>query len=146
MQDLHDSANLDTLAARTIKLGRDLAYKARALDLGRNAKEAAFVARCLAPLETRQAFNSGDEASFAAIQGILENDLAGEIIETEQRFVETHFNELGQQGEVRELPIYSSRGLELLDLSETLDDFMATRAAVLDHIAAHQALMTLMSG
>src|SRR5690554_2338933 len=114
MQDLHDSTTLDTLAARTIKLGRDLAYKARALDLGGTAEKAAYVTRCLAPLESRQAFNNADGASFAAIQGILENDLAGEITETEQRFVETHFNELGQQGEVRELPIYSSRGLELL--------------------------------
>lgn len=146
MQDLHDSANLDTLAARTIKLGRDLAYKARALDLGGTAEKAAFVTRCLAPLENRQAFDSADEASLAAIQGILENDLAGEIIETEQQFVETHFNELGQHGEVRELPVYSSRGLELLHFSETLDDFMATRAAVLDHIAAHRTLLALMSG
>lgn len=146
MQELHDSANLDNLAARTIKLGRELAHQARALHLGGNAKEAAFVTRCLARLEDRQAFNTADETSLAAIQGILANDLAGEIIETEQQFVETHFNEFGQQGELREMPIYSTRGLELLDLNETLDTFMATRAAVLDHIAAHRTLMTLMSG
>ncbi len=138
--------NLDDLAAEAVRLGRELAERAHALHLGGSAQQAAFVLRCLARLKERQPFAEADEGGLSAVQEILERDIEGEIIGTEERFVETHFDELGQHGEIREVLIYSDRGAELIELRLLFCDFLTSRGAALDHTAAHRELMKIMSG
>jgi len=146
MNNIQHSANLDDLAAEAIRLGREVADRARATNLGGNAKDAARAARCLASLDDRSPFSTADEGGLAVIKEIFEKDLKSEVLGTETRFIETHYDEFGQQGEMREVPIYSCRGAELVYLGMALNEFIVIRASVLDHIAAHRALLSLMSG
>ncbi|WP_099824236.1 hypothetical protein [Oceaniglobus indicus] len=140
------SSNIDDLAATAIRLGREVAEQARVLHLGRTARDVAFVARCLASLRDREPFCASVEGGLDAVRDILERDIEAEKTGTDHRFVETRFDEAGQHGEVREVPVYTRRGAELLDLQNLFDRFVETRRSVLDHIAAHKVLMRNMTG
>jgi len=48
------------------------------------------------------------DASLEAVRGILENDLRSEVEGSERRFFETHYDAMGQHGEVRECPVVTS--------------------------------------
>lgn len=146
MQPSHKSIDLDDLAAEAVRLGRELANMARDLSLGERALDASFVSRCLARLRDRVPFDPRDEGGLAAVGAMLERDLAGEIVGTERRFVETRYDEHGPDGEVRDVPVFSDRGQQLVHLQETFRRFSETRHAVLDRLAAHRALMAMMSG
>lgn len=138
--------NIDELAAQVIQLGRLIAERAIDLSLGRGATDTIILTSCLERLAERQPFAEAVESDLDAVWQILLADLSAEIVEFEQRFVETHFDAGGQQGEVREVPVYSERGAELLNLQEVVSKFIDARHAVLDHVAAHRALFMLMGG
>ncbi|MEI4262450.1 hypothetical protein [Roseovarius sp. D0-M9] len=137
--------NLDDLARNAVRLGREVAEHASTLHVGGNAKDAAFVSRCLARLSERQPFVESDDGSLKAVQDILSKDIADEVVGSEDCFVATHFDELGQQGEMRRRPIYSDRGSALIKLHDLLQDFLSNRNAVFDQVAAHRTLLKLMS-
>ncbi|WP_372921984.1 hypothetical protein [Roseovarius sp.] len=138
--------NLDDLARNVVRLGREVAENASALHLGGSAKDTAFVNRCLARLSERQPFVEADDGGLKAVQDILCKDIAAEVVGSEDCFVATHFDEYGQQGDMRRMPIYSDRGAALIELYDLFQDFLANRNAVFDQIAAHRALLKLMSG
>ncbi|MCR9151423.1 MAG: hypothetical protein NXH83_14725 [Rhodobacteraceae bacterium] len=137
--------DLDELAAMAVRLGRELARRAHEVYLGGNSRDFAIADRALRRLADRKPFDPRDDGSFAAIAGILDDDLRSEIIGTERYFVETHCDEHGVQGDVVECPVYSPRGMALLDLQRTFAGFVATRDAALDRIAADRALKRLLS-
>ncbi len=145
MYTIQEPTNIDGMAAEAIRLGRELAKCARALHLGGTARDAGFVSRTLSNLRDRQPLCEADEGGLLAIGEILDADLSQEIISIERLFIETHFDERGQQGEMRDVPIHSERGKDLLDFRDLLEQFIETRSAVLNHIAAHRSLMTMMS-
>ncbi|MBB1492863.1 MULTISPECIES: hypothetical protein [unclassified Paracoccus (in: a-proteobacteria)] len=136
--------SLDGLATETIRLRRELHEMAHAVYVGGNIRDFGFAARTLGRLAERQPFDSRDTASFQALRGIIDTDLSREVVGTERRFVETRYDNDGQHGEVREIPVYSARGETLLRLQETLNSFLAARDAALDRIAADRALMQLL--
>ena len=138
--------NLDDLGREAVRLGRELAEQACALNLGQTSLDAAFVNRCLARFKERQPFSDADEGCLSTIATMLKKDIKSEIVEIEVHFVETHFDDAGQHGEQRSFPIYSERGKALLDLQQLLEDFLSIRNAILDHLAAHRTLMNMMSG
>lgn len=136
--------SLDALATEAVRLGRELHEMAHAVYVGGNIRDFGFAARALARLAEREPFDSRDTASFQALRGIIDTDLSREVVGTERRFMETHYDNDGQHGEVREIPLYSTRGETLLRLQETLNGFLAARDAALDRIAADRALMQLL--
>lgn len=136
--------SLETLATKAVRLGRELHEMAHAVYVGGNIRDFGFAARALGRLAEREPFDSRDTASFEALRGIIDTDLSREVVRTERRFVETHYDNDGQHGEVREIPVYSARGETLLRLQETLNRFLAARDAALDRIAADRALMQLL--
>ena len=144
---LKDAAqhSLDDLAAMTIRLGRELERSARAVSLGGNSRDHGFVARTMRHLAERDPFDQRHAVSVEALRDILESDLAAEVLHTERRFIETHLDRDGQHGEVRDCPVYSERGQELLDVQMTLLRFVAAYDATLDRIAAERALRRLLS-
>jgi hypothetical protein len=138
--------DLDDLGREAVRLGREVAERAHELNLGQGSSDGAFVKRCLTHLKERQTFSEADDSSLTAVDEMLKNEIDGEIIGAEVCFYETHFDEVGQHGEQREVPVYSQRGAELIELKKILRDFQSIRHAVLDHIAAHRTLMNIMSG
>nr|WP_309502370.1 hypothetical protein [uncultured Roseovarius sp.] len=146
MHTITETQNIDDLAAEAMMLGRLVADRARGLCLGDDAKEGAFVSRCLARLKERQPFHEADEGGFDAVMEILERSIATECLGLEQRFQQTGHDEFGPQGEIQEMPVYSERGAELIELQNLLRVFLEKRNSVLDHVAAHRCLLKIMSG
>lgn len=138
--------SLDDLATTTIQLGREFEQSARAVTLGGNSRDHGFVARTLRHLADRDPFDQRYAASFEALRDLVETDLASEVLHTERRYIETHFDRDGQHGEVRDCPVYSERGRELLEVRQTLLRFIAAHEATLDRIAAEMALRRLLAG
>lgn len=136
---------LDDLATATVRLGRELHDAAHAISLGGNSRDFGFVGRSLQHLAERDPFDPRYEASLQAVRGILTAELQAEVQGIEQRFVETHYDAAGQQGEVRDCPIYSLRGEALLSLQKTFERFLTVRDQALDRVAAERALVRLLA-
>ena len=145
MHVLYNKKNMDELAAEAVGLGRQVANRAKELHLGDNAKDVAFVTRCFARLKERQSFNDADEGGFNAVMGILERDITSEFLGDEEQFEQTGCDEFGPQGEIRETPVYSERGNELIELQFLFQEFLNNRDVVLDQVAAHRCLLELMN-
>lgn len=145
MNVLYNKPNMDDLATEAVGLGRQVADRAKALHLGDNAKDVAFVSRCFAGLRERQPFNEVDEGGFVAVLDILERNIASETLGSEEQFQETGYDDLGPRGEFRETPVYSDRGKQLIELQFLFQHFLDSRNCVLDHIAAHRCLLDIMS-
>ncbi|MBM9595935.1 hypothetical protein [Roseitranquillus sediminis] len=141
---LPDPPSLDDLASTAVRLGRELERTAHAVCAGGNTGDFGIVARTLRRIGEREAFEVRDDASLQALRGILEADLRSEIVGQERRFIETHYDADGQHGEIRDCPIYSERGQELLLVRDTLSRFMAARDATLERIAAERAVLRLL--
>jgi len=140
------NVNLDDLGREAVRLGREVAERAHALSLGETALDAGLARRCLNRLKERGPFKEADEGGLAIVDAMLTKSIKSEIIGTESSYFETYFDELGQNGERREVPVYSQRGKDLLDLQQIFQEFVAVRRAILDHVAAHRALISMMSG
>ncbi len=145
MQVLNNKQGIDDLATEAVGLGRQAADLAKALQLGDNARDVAFVSRCFARLKDRQPFDDADEGGFVAVADILERSIDSECLGTEERFRETGYDEFGPRGETYVATIYSDRGYELIKLQYLFQKFLNSRDAVLDHIAAHRGLLGIMS-
>lgn len=145
MHVLRNNQTMDDLAAEAIGLGRQVADRAKMLHLGDNARDVAFVTRCLARLNERQPFDEADEGGFDAVMEILESSIASEYLGSEERFEETGYDEFGPHGTTRKTPVYSDRGNELIRLQYLFNDFLNSRTGVLDHVAAHRCLLEIMS-
>ena len=137
--------SLDELAATAVRLGRKLEREAHAVSLGGNSRECGFVSRALRRLSEREPFDPGDDASLAALEGIIEADLRSEVRGHEQRFFETHYDSFGQHGEMRDYPIYGERGEQLLAVQRTFTRFIEARNEALDRIAGERAVIRLLS-
>lgn len=146
MHTLTQTDNIDDLATEAMMLGRLVADRAKNLGLGEDAKEVAFVSRCLARLKDRQPFDDAGEGGYEAVMEILARCIASECIGWEQRFQQTGHDEFGPQGEIQEVPVYSGRGAELIRLQNLLRIFLEKRHSVLDQVAAHRCLSKIMSG
>lgn len=136
--------SLDDLAETAIRLGRELEALAHDAYIGGNRHDFTFVVRTLRRLAEREPFDSRDDASLLTLRDILETELRAEIIGSERRFIETRYDNDGQHGEVRDCPIYSDRGKELLRIGEVLLRFIAARDATLDRVAAERAVNRLL--
>jgi len=144
MSNSPEPKTIDDLAVEAVRLGREVADAARAVHLGRNAKDVAFVTRALSRLRDRQPLHDADEGGLEAVREILEADLSHEVTGHETRFFPTDFDECGPIGETREVPIYTDRGKNLLELQSLFERFSNVRAAVCDHLAAHRLLIEKM--
>ena len=145
MHSLKPEVNLEDLAAKALCLGRQVAERARALQLGENARDVAFVSRCFARLQERQPFHEMDEGGFAAVLEIIERSIASEYLGTEDRFETTGYDEFGPRGEICKTTVYTDRGIELLEFQGLFTDFLYCRNGVLDQVAAHRCLLNMMS-
>tara|TARA_R110002110_G_scaffold296310_1_gene510537 strand:- start:1134 stop:1574 length:441 start_codon:yes stop_codon:yes gene_type:complete len=144
MRVLNNNQNMDDLAAEAVGLGRQVADRAKALHLGDNAKDVAFVSRCFANLRERQPFDEADEGGFGAVLNILERSIASEYLGSEERYEETGYDDFGPHGETLFTPVYSDRGNELIELQYLFQNFLNSRNGVLDHVAAHRCLLDIM--
>ena len=145
MKSHHDNTvSLEEHAAAAVRLGRELSQMAAALYAGGNTHDHTFVKRTLQRLGEREPFDPRDDASLQALPGIIDADLKSEIAGYEGVFVETHFDEHGQHGEVRDVPRYTERGQKLVQLAETLSQFVSARNAVIDQIAAERAILRML--
>ena len=145
MHVLYNKQNMDELSAEAVGLGRQVADRAMALQLGENAREVGFVSRCFANLKERQPFDKADEGGFDAVLDILERCIATECLGTTARFEETGYDEFGPHGETCEIPLYTNRGNELIKLKYLFQKFINIRNGVLDHVAAHRGLLEIMN-
>ena len=144
MHSLKPEVNLEDLAAKAVYLGRQVAERARALQLGENAREVAFVSRCFARLQERQPFHEMDEGGFAAVLEILKRSIDSEYLGTEDRFEATGYDEFGPRGEFCETAIYTYSGKKLVELQYLLQEFLKCRDVVLDQVAANRCLLAIM--
>lgn len=137
--------SMDDLAATAIRLGRELAGMVEELFLGATGPRTVFMSKVLRHLAERNAFDPRDEQSLEALGGMLADALKSEAIGTERRFFESRHDEFGQHGEIRECPVYSERGEELLAILKTFKEFVLAREATLDRVVAERALRQLLA-
>ncbi len=144
MSNPTEPKTLDELTVEAVRLGREVAEAAKAVHLGGNAKDAAFVARALSRLRDRHPLHDADDGGLAAVRQILEADLSHEITGEEHRFFPIGCDECGPIGETHTVPIYTDRGNNLLELQDLFERFSNVRATVYDHLAAHRLLIEKM--
>jgi hypothetical protein len=137
--------SLVELATQAVRLGREVGRMAHAVELDGGTRAPGSVSATLRRLAARDAFDPQDGMAMDAISTILTSELAAETVGTERQFFPTHYDEHGSDGEVRDCPVYSPRGQELLRLQRALEAFAAAREAVLDRVAAERALRDLLA-
>ncbi len=144
MSNSPEPKTIDEMAVEAVRLGREVADVARALHLGGNAKDVAFVARALSKLRERQPLHDADEGGLETVRKMIGSDLAREVTGHEIRFFPTDCDECGPIGETRKVPVYTDRGNNLLELQSLFERFSNVRATVFDHLAAHRLLIEKM--
>jgi hypothetical protein len=137
--------SLAELATNAIRLGRELDRMAHAVGLDGGGRALAPMSDTLRRLAAREAFDPQDERGLEALQNVVAAELVVETVGTERQFFPTYQDEHGEDGEVRECPVHTARGHELLHLQRTLVAFLAARVAVLDRVAAQRALRDLLA-
>lgn len=137
--------SLSELATTAVRLGRAFEGLARTVDLGRNSPDVEIVSEALCRLAERNPFDPSNDRAFEALRAVLDADLQSEEIGMERRFFETRYGEFGQDGELRDCPVYSDRGQQLLSVLDAFTAFIAARDVVLDRVAAARALRLLLA-
>lgn len=137
--------SLNDLAVTTVRLGRELAGLVLAISPGREIHDREMMREILRPFVERNPFDMRDDSAFEALRTILEAELDSELIRMERQYFETHFDAEGQHGEVRECPVYTERGHDLLAALNAIASFMAARDAMLDHAAAARGLRVMLA-
>jgi hypothetical protein len=138
------SPSLAELATKVVRLGRELEQMAHAVGLDCGSPTGAPVRAMLQGLAARSAFGSQDVMGLAALGSLIASELATEVTDTRREFFPTYQDEHFEDGEVRECPVYSTRGQDLLRLHSIVTEFIKAREAVLDRVAAERALSDLL--
>ena len=139
--------SIDDLAARVVRLGRELAAAARDCCAGGGVQDHAFVARSLEPLARRRPFDERDGAGLGTARALIAKDLEREAAGTERRVVDHDYDEDGIRYDVwAEVPAFTERGEQLQTVLRRLDEFVRARDAVLDYAAGQHGLRRVLSG
>ena len=139
--------SIDDLAARVVRLGRELATAARDCCAGGGAQDHAFVARSLEPLARRRPFEERDGAGLGTARALIAKDLERETAGTERRVVDHDYDEDGIRYDVwTEVAAFTDRGEQLQTVLQRLDEFVRARDAVLDYAAGQHGLRRVLSG
>lgn len=146
MKDDHTPLrSTDELIANAVRLGREFEMSARASWLGGRQCTSGFLKRAFQHLTDREPFDPRDDGAFEALGRIIEDDLEAEVEGIERRRVETHYDADGQHYEMRDVAVYSSRGVELQAAQRAFQTFIAARARALDRITADRLLIRLLA-
>jgi hypothetical protein len=132
--------SLEEQAAAAVRLGRELSQMAAAIFATNDYPGFASVKQMLQRFGEHDAFDPRDDASLQALPGIVEADLESELLGYESVLVETYYDEHGQHCNFRNVPHYTDRGQKLVQLNETLSQFISARNATIDRIAAERAV------
>ena len=139
--------SIDDLAAKVVRLGRELAAAARDCCAGGGVRDHAFVERSLEPLARRRPFDERDGAGLGTARALISNDLRRETAGTERRIVDHEYDEDGVRYDVwAEVPAFTDRGEQLQTVLRKLDEFVRARDAVLDYAAGQHGLRRVLSG
>ena len=137
---------LEALAAKAIRLGREAAAAAQDAGVGRTPQYWRRLGQLLEALAERLPFEACEETLEEA-RRILERDIGSEEAGTERRVVDYDVDPDGRRLDVlAEVPVHTERGHTLLAVQVRLREFMAARDAVLDRVAAEQAVRNLPGG
>lgn len=131
---------LEDLLAEALYRRRQFADAATAAHIGRNARESAFVTRCLNDVARGDLLEEHTDGTLAALRDALGAEVEAETLGHRRVFDGWHDLERGDIGRVREVPLRSDRGEQLAGLLGLLEDLVAARHAVLDRIRAEQEL------
>ena len=139
--------SIDDLAARVVRLGRELAAAARDCCAGGSAQDHAFVARSFERLADRRPFEERDVAGLGTARALISNDLRRETAGTERQVVDHDYDEDGVRYDVwAEVAAFTERGEQLRAVLRRLDEFARARDAVLDYAAGQRGLRRVLSG
>lgn len=133
-----NETTLEYLIAEVFRLARGVVGGAKTAHVGRDAREHAFVQRCLKDLEQNRLLEGRIDGALGALRDILGQEIAAETLGHHRVFDGWHDSEAGDIGRAREIPLYSTRGEELAQVLTMLDDLMAARHAALDRLRAEQ--------
>ncbi len=132
--------DIERLAAEAIGLGREVARAVRQLYCEQTSLDVAVVGCCLDLIEGRLPFDQDIDDSLAAIAETLTGGLKRECLGQEWVSILAGHDGDGPLYESEERPVYSERGLELLQLQTSFERFRSLRDKVLDHLAARRIL------
>lgn len=134
----HDrqSDSLEDLAARALRLGREVALLARDMQPGADSQDVAYLARCLSPLRESKVFDrvyeGGFEAALIRLRALRDN----EELARHREFVGFDDPEGDSVGVLQEVVEYSERGRALAGLVDVFETFLDVRQDVLDRLEA----------
>jgi hypothetical protein len=138
------SPTIADLATEAIRQGRKLERTARVVGLASGSTAAAPVCAMLRRPAAGSAFGSQDAMGLEALGTVIASELATEVVGRRRKFFPTYRDGHFEDGQVRECPVYSARGQDLLRLQSIVTAFVEAREAVLDRVAAERALRDLL--
>lgn len=131
---------IEDLLAEVFRRGRQFADAAMAAHIGRNARESAFVTRCLSDVARGGLLEERVGGAIAALRDVIGAEIEAETLGYRRVFEGYHDAERGDIGTVHEVPVRSDRGEGLARVLELLYDLVLARHAALDRIRAEQEL------
>ncbi|MCO8146381.1 hypothetical protein NHN26_14225 [Rhodovulum tesquicola] len=139
----HDrqSESLEDLAARGLRLGREVALLARDMQPGADSQEVAYLQRCLSPLRDDKVFDRLHEGGFEAALTRLRALRDAEELGRHREFMGFQDPEGDAVGIVQEVVEYSDHGRALAGLVDRLETVLALRRDVLDRLEAERLLL-----
>ncbi|MGX0877050.1 hypothetical protein ACSSV4_001734 [Roseovarius sp. MBR-154] len=130
-----------TDAARQARL---LCAAARGIDCARTARETATATRILQGLETGNILRDDLDGGLQTLHAHLSDAIAAETV-GHRRCFEGHYDpEAGDVGVVRDIPVFSDRGVALHEVISLLEALLAAREAARDRLRAEQTLRRLL--
>lgn len=138
MYGYKNQATLEELFAETLGRARAFSAAVRGSAFPCNAREEAFITRCLSALDAGRILEDDIEGTLGAIRSVFCREIARETFETRRVFDGYHDPEIGDVGSVVEIPIRTVRGEELAKVLNRLDALVEVREAALDRMRAEK--------
>jgi hypothetical protein len=105
-----------------------------------NARDAGFIKRSLASLETGSLFSERADETLSMLRTMLHQQIREETLEVRRVFDGYHDPEVGDVGRVLDIPILTDQGEMLAAMLTSLESLITARHTALDRLHAEREL------
>lgn len=135
-----ESASVEELVFRLVRVGRAVATEILTSDLGVDSRQGPLLERCLRRLSNGQPLDARDGGGLETVRGILRREVDEETLGSVWEFQGVHDPEIGDVGTVRLVRLVTERGEALAPLLAAFEHFLEARQELLDRVRVDNVL------
>lgn len=138
MKNVINDVTLEDLIFEALQRARSFVAALRGDRFVINARDSAFVGRCLSSIEEGRILEEDVAGTLDTVREVLCREIEKETLETRQVFEGYHDPEVGDIGSVVEIAVRTVRGDDLAELLAELDGLSKARNAAVDRLRAEK--------